>query len=105
MPPTGKGPTTPTSLHNGLGEALRGDGLPLLGEGLELAERGRMPGIDRAGDDRDDPRRPRLVSLHRPLDLDVPAVARGEEVGADQEQDDARLLEVRADGPVPLGAR
>ena len=39
-----------------------------------------------------------------PNDLNVAAVAGCEEVGTDQQQDNPGVLEVLADGPVPLGA-
>src|SRR5207245_9065039 len=65
-----------------------GDRLPLLGQGLELADGGGGPGVDGAEDDRDDAGRARLVPLHRPLDFDVPDVPRGEEVGTEHQEDD-----------------
>jgi hypothetical protein len=44
------------------------------------------------------------VTLHRPVDLDVPAVPGGDEVGTDQQQDNASVFEMLADGSVPLRA-
>jgi hypothetical protein len=44
------------------------------------------------------------VPRDRPRHLDVAAIPRGEEVGADQEQDDPGPVEVLTDDPVPLRA-
>jgi hypothetical protein len=71
-------------------------------QGLEFPERGGVP-VDRSQDDRDDPSRLRLVTLHRPGHLDVVTVIRGDEVRTDQEQDDVRGVEVLVDLPFPLG--
>ncbi len=70
---------------------------------LELAERRRVP-CDLADDDRDDAGLLRLVPLQRPLHLDVVAVVRAHEVGADQEQDQVGALQVLVDLALPFAA-
>src|SRR5262249_2525703 len=81
----------------------RDDRPPVLREGLQAPERGGMP-VARPEDDRDDARRTRLVTLHRPGDLNIAAVPRGEEVGTDQQEDQISPVEVLADDLVPLPA-
>jgi hypothetical protein len=79
-----------------------GQGLAVLRQSLELPERGRVP-VARPQDDRDDPGRPRLVTLHRPLRFHVPAIVRVKEVGTDEQQDDVCGLEVPVNLAHPLG--
>ena len=42
------------------------------------------------------------MSLHRPLDLLAPAIIRGDEHGAHQQQDDISLLNVFVDALLPF---
>src|SRR5215208_6418381 len=72
-------------------------------ERLKLSERCALP-EDGAEDDRDDPRVAALVTGHRAFELDVVAVVGGEEVRADQQEDDLRLLEPLVDLTLPVGA-
>ncbi len=77
------------------------DGAGVLRGALDLPERGAGP-VAVAEDDGDDARVAVLVTLHRPFDLDVPAVVGGEEVGANEEEDDVGRLQVTSDLAVPL---
>ena len=66
------------------------------------AREGRVVPVDGPQQDGDDHRLAAVVPLERAPHLDVVAVPRREVVGADEEQDDLRALEVRVDlaGPV-----
>ena len=63
-----------------------------------------LPVVDRAHDDRYDARLACVVPLHGASQLHVRDVVRGQEVGTDEQHDDARAVQVGIDLSVPLGA-
>ena len=79
-------------------------GLAVLGQRLQLGE-GRAPPIHRSENHRDDPGVAGVVALQRAGHLQVVAVVGGEEVGADEKEDDGRAVQMRVDFAGPLIAR
>ena len=73
------------------------------GKCVDFGERGELP-IARAQDNWNDSGGYELMQLHRALHFNVVAVIGGEEVRADEEQDDVRGVELVADCAPPLRA-
>jgi hypothetical protein len=82
-----------------IGPAL--DGALAVGQRREVPERRALP-VARPEQDRDHPRRAGGVARHRALHLDIPAGRRGDEIRADEQQDQLRCLEVLAHLRLPL---
>jgi hypothetical protein len=78
-----------SDMTGNLGEGLVsvgpiGDRSPIGRDSLELAERGSIPIVYVPKDDRDEPSFPLVMPLQGPLQLDIPAIVGGDEVGTDQ---------------------
>ena len=82
-----------------------GHGFPIGRQGLKLAERGALPAIDHSEEDGDHAGLALVVPFQGAPHLDVVAVFGGQEIGADQKQDDPGRVEVLVELPLPVGSR
>src|SRR5262249_27968035 len=78
---------------------------PIGRDNPELSERSILPAVGRPQDDWDDAGLTLVMPLHCPLQLGIPAVVRGNEVWADQQEDDRGGIQVLVNLPLPLGSR